>query len=632
MKHVIIGTAGHIDHGKTALIKALTNIETDRLIEEKERGITIDLGFAYFDLPSGKRAGIIDVPGHEKFIKNMLAGVSGIDIVLLVVAADEGMMPQTYEHLNILSLLDIKKGIIVISKKDIVHEDWLQLVIDEISAEVKGTFLEKAPIIPVSSKSGEGLKELIHAIDLLTQSTPYNRDIEAPFRLPIDRVFIISGFGTVVTGTLISGSIKLNDEGEIVPKGYSARVRSLQVHGINVNEAFAGQRVAINLVGVKPKDIKRGDVFTKKGSIKPVKFLDGQLFLLKNAPKSLKNLSKIRFYTGTKEVICCCTLLDKKIINPGEEAFVQFQLDEEIAVLEGDRYVLRSYSPIITIGGGKILKLSSKKVKPFNKEIHKELILRYKGDSEELLNWAVKENSKDFPTKIELISIYGKNDFDEVFNKLIKQNKIAMLKTGQKEIILHKEFIDNMEKKIIGLLENYHKKFPLKKGVHKEELREKLKLPLQGFQLLLKMFQDNGTIRDNDGLISIKDFKIMYSPEQENIKSYIIEQYLKGGFEPPVIDDLIKKSKFDSAEILDVYNSMIDTNILIKIEEGIVFHRDYYIKAKEILINNLKAKGKITLGEYRNLLNTTRKIALPLLEHFDQIKLTQRNGDIRILR
>lgn len=631
MKHVIIGTAGHIDHGKTALIKALTSIETDRLLEEKERGISIDLGFAYFDLPSGRRAGVIDVPGHEKFVKNMLAGVSGIDIVLLVVAADEGMMPQTYEHLNILSLLDIKKGIVVISKKDLVDEDWLQLIIEEISDKVRGTFLEKAPIIPVSSKSGEGLKELTYAIDLLTESTPY-KDIKLPFRLPIDRIFIISGFGTVVTGTLISGSIKLNDEGEIAPKGYSARARSIQVHGTNVNEAFAGQRVAINLVGVKPNDIKRGDVFTQKRLIMPVKFLDCRLSLLKDATKPLKNLNRVRLYTGTKEVICRCTLLDKKVLNPGEEAYVQFRLEEQIAAFEGDRYVLRSYSPIITIGGGKILKASSKKGKPFNTELLEELILRYKGDPEELLNRVIREKSRNFPAERELFVIYGNSDFDEVFNRLIKQNKIIKLKMGQREVILHKDFIDNMENKIIDLLENHHKRFPLKKGVNKEELRDKLKLPIQGFQLLLNILQDNGSIKENDGLLSIKDFKIKYSLNQENIKNYIQDQYLKGGFEPPKINDLIKKSKFVPDELLSIYNSMIDMNILVKIEDEIVFHRDYYVKAKEILINNINTKGKMTLGEYRDLLKTTRKFALPLLEHFDHIKVTRRIDDIRVLR
>ncbi|NPV42876.1 MAG: selenocysteine-specific translation elongation factor [Firmicutes bacterium] len=631
MKHIIIGTAGHIDHGKTALIKSLTQIETDRLKEEKERGISIDLGFAYFDLPSGRRAGIIDVPGHERFIKNMLAGVSGIDLVLLVVAADEGMMPQTFEHLNILSFLNIKKGVIVVTKKDLVDDDWLQLVTQDIHEEVKGTFLEGSPVIPVSSKTGEGLQELVEVIDAMTEAIE-PKDVSLPFRMPIDRVFTISGFGTIVTGTLISGRIRVNDEGEVMPQGYISRVRSLQVHGTDVNEALAGQRVAINLVGIKIDEIHRGDVFAQKGLLRNTEFLDCSLTLLKGITKPLKNLERVRLHIGAKEVICRCVLLDKKELNPGEKAFVQFRLEEPVAALPGDRYVLRTYSPLTTIGGGEVLKVSTKREKAFNKKIINELLLREKGTSEELLSYIIMEKSPDFPVEGELFNLYGRRDFKATLERLIINCIVIKARINQKDVFLHKDFLNRVENKIIEILREFHKKFPLKRGISKEELREKLKLPSQGFQLLLDKYEKKGTIKSKEGIIALKDFQVSYSPEQEKLKVYIEDLYLKGGFTPPGIEELFNSINSSKEEIASIYNSMIEMGLLIKVREDIVFHSEYYSKAKELLLKYLKEKGKINLGEFRDLLKTTRKFALPLLEHFDDIRLTRRVDDERVLR
>ncbi|WP_305781724.1 selenocysteine-specific translation elongation factor [Caloramator sp. E03] len=356
MQHIVIGTAGHIDHGKTTLIKALTGRDTDTLKEEKERGISINLGFTYFDLPSGKRAGIVDVPGHEKFIKNMLAGVGGIDVVLLVIAADEGVMPQTVEHVNILELLDIKRGIVVLTKKDLVDDEWIKMITEDIKKFLNSTFLKDAPIIPVSSVTGFGLDLLTKTIDDMTEKVE-ERDTVTDFRLPIDRVFTISGFGTVVTGTLISGVIKEGDSCEIYTKGIKTKIRSIQVHENPVKEAFAGQRVAVNLASIKTDEVERGDVVSKIGAMENSLILDCRLKYLKDAPKSLKNRDRIRIYHGTSEILGRVIILDKEIVNPGDTALIQIRLEKSIAARRGDKYVIRSYSPMHTIGGEPYLNL-----------------------------------------------------------------------------------------------------------------------------------------------------------------------------------------------------------------------------------------------------------------------------------
>ena len=343
MKHIIIGTAGHIDHGKTTLIRALTGRNTDRLKEEQKRGISIELGFTYFDLPSGKRAGIIDVPGHEKFIKNMLAGVMGIDIVLLVVAADEGVMPQTSEHLAILDLLGIDKGFIVLTKADLVEEEWLELVKEEVKEEVKGTFLEDSPIISVSSIRKTGIEEVTKLIDELTLEVE-DREIDDMPRLPVDRVFTIAGFGTVITGTLLSGKLNTGDEIQVFPGNKLGRIRSLQVHDEDTPTAYAGQRVAINIAGLKKEDIDRGDVVAPINSMKETLMLDVKVKLIKDINRTIDNRTRIRLYIGTKEVLCRIIILDKDVLNPGEESYAQLRLEEEIVAKRGDRFIIRFFS------------------------------------------------------------------------------------------------------------------------------------------------------------------------------------------------------------------------------------------------------------------------------------------------
>ena len=447
MKHIILGTAGHIDHGKTTLIKALTGKDTDRLKEEKDRGISIELGFTYFDLPSGKRAGIVDVPGHERFIKNMLAGASGIDLVMLVVAADEGVMPQTKEHLSILSLLHIKKGIIILTKKDLVDEEWLEIVIEQIQEDVSGTFLENAKIIPVSSVTGDGINHLIDEIDSLTDVVEA-KHLDKPFRLPVDRVFSIAGFGTIVTGTLISGIINEGEKIMIYPRKIESRVRSIQVHDYKVKQAEAGQRVAINIAGIKTDEINRGDIIAFPNSMESSLMFDARLELLKNAERGINNRDRLRIYHGSAEVFGRVVLLDREELKPGENAFVQMRLEEEIACQKDDRFVIRFFSPMITIGGGVVLDPNPPKRKRFKEDVIEELTIKEKGSVDEVVEQNILKISSLYPN-IETIAKSSGNiniqQCREILRQLEENNRIKSFSSNEGAFYLHIEYLKTIK-------------------------------------------------------------------------------------------------------------------------------------------------------------------------------------------
>ncbi|MGE5840291.1 MAG: selenocysteine-specific translation elongation factor [Deltaproteobacteria bacterium] len=383
MKQIILGTAGHIDHGKTSLVKAMTGIDTDRLKEEKERGITIELGFAHLELPSGQILGIVDVPGHEKFVKHMVAGATGVDLVALVIAADEGVMPQTREHLEICQLLKVKKGLVVLTKIDMVDQEWLDLVKEDVSNFLSETFLAGAPIAPVSSVTGQGIKELVAMLDSMVKEIP-ERETSGFFRLPVDRVFTMKGFGTVVTGTTISGLVRTGDEITVYPQGLVARIRGIQVHGREVEEVSAGLRTAINLQGVEKEQIERGNVVATKDSLRPTRMADVVLHHLKSSPRKLKNRAKVRFHTGTSEIISTVVLLDRDELNLGDTCFAEIRLEEPVAVLARDRYVLRSYSPVRAIAGGEILNAGPQKKKRFSEAALTELNVLNSGNLSEI--------------------------------------------------------------------------------------------------------------------------------------------------------------------------------------------------------------------------------------------------------
>ncbi|MDM8127885.1 selenocysteine-specific translation elongation factor, partial [Paraclostridium benzoelyticum] len=520
MKNVIIGTAGHIDHGKTTLIKALTGRETDTLAEEKKRGISINLGFTYFDLPSNKRAGIVDVPGHEKFIKNMLAGASGLDMVLLVVAADEGVMPQTVEHMDILTFLNIKKGMIVLTKSDTVEEDFRELVKEDIREKVKGTFLEDAEIIEVDSISKKGLDELINKIDKMTDEIE-DKDLETPARLNIDRVFSIKGFGTVVTGTLIEGKISIDDDLVIYPKELKTKIRSIQVHGESVETAYAGQRTAINISNVKVEEINRGDVLASPHSLEEAMMLDVRLSIVKHTDAGLKHWDRLRLYHGTREILCRAVPLEVEEIMPGESGLVQLRLEESIVAKKGDKFVVRRYSPMETIGGGIVIDTNPRKHKRFDANVIEALKIKEKGELSDILEAYLKNNSRNYPNIKEIMSYSGESEdnIKKSLEKLIGQEKVICINN----MYMHINQYNTLKEKAESELQAYHKKFRLREGMLKEEVRSKVesKFKTRDFDILLDLFINDELIKVNGNFVSLKKFNVVFNEKQTKIKNEI---------------------------------------------------------------------------------------------------------------
>jgi len=635
LKHIIIGTAGHIDHGKTTLIKALTGKDTDRLKEEKNRGISIELGFTYFDLPSGKRAGIVDVPGHERFIKNMLAGAGGIDLVLLVVAADEGVMPQTVEHLNILSLLRIKKGIIALTKTDLVEEEWLEMVIEQIKDDIKGTFLENSKIFPVSSKTKYGFDDLIEEIEMQAEEIE-GKDLNKPFRLPIDRVFSISGFGTIITGTLISGTINEGDKIMIYPDGKEARIRSIQVHDMKTNLAEAGQRVAVNIAGLKVDEIKRGDVIALPDSMESSLMFDAKLELLKTAERGINNRDRLRIYHGSAEIFGRVVLLDRDELRPGEEAFVQMRLEEEIACQKDDYFIIRFFSPMVTIGGGIILEPNPPKRKRFKDEVIEELTIKDRGDPVKIVEQYILKASSTYPD-IKTIAKQSGNitveQCDGILKNLEENIIIKSFKISGEPIYLHIDYINMLKEKAGTVLIKYHEDNPLKTGMPKEELKTKImgNIGQKISDSLFDYLQTERIIKLLGKSISLWDFKVTLTKEQEEIKDLIMNEYNSMKYNPPRYDEIRTKLKYSEKSITQVYDMLIDSGELIRIDQDIVFSKPAYEDSVEILKSYCEINKSIQLGEFRDLLETSRKYAIALLDYFDQQKITKRIEDKRIL-
>jgi len=634
MKHIVIGTAGHIDHGKTTLIKALTGRETDTLREEKERGISINLGFTFFDLPSGRRAGIIDVPGHEKFVKNMLAGVSSIDIVLLVIAADEGVMPQTREHFEILQLLNVKKGIIVLTKSDLVDEEWLSMVKEEVIDEFKGTFLENAPIHAVSSKTKLGMEDLIKDIDILTGEID-TKDVGGHFRLPVDRVFSISGFGTVVTGTVISGMVEEGQWIEVYPSKIKAKVRGVQVHDSPVKIAEAGQRCAINISNIKTTDVKRGDVISTEDIMEPTLMVDCRLYYLKSAPKPLENRQRVRLYHGTSEILCRVVIIDKEEVKPGEEAYVQLRLEKPLTAQRNDRYVIRNYSPMFTIGGGAIIEPLAQKSKRFDLSYIEELKIKESGSTFSIVENTVKNLSGEFPKASDILKAMGKNeeDLEGKLDYLANEGKIIKLVSLDKPVYVHLDFINKKLEVIIETLEKYHKENPLRWGISKEEIKNKVfgkGLKQKIYDELLIILEKRHRINIHGKFISLYGFEINYSKEQNSIKENIIKEFSLNEFSPPKYSDLEAKEK-DDKNLKMVFESLLDEGVIIRVAEDCFFVKSSYDKCRDMIEKYINENQSITVAQLRDILDTSRKYAMALIEHFDAIKFTKRIDDKRVL-
>ena len=623
MANIIIGTAGHIDHGKTTLIKALTGISTDTTQEERDRGMSINLGFAYFDLPSGRRVGIIDVPGHERFIKNMLAGAQGINLILLVIDANEGVMPQTREHVNILNLLGIENFIVVLTKADTVEEELLDLMEEDIRDQFKGTPIETASIVRVDSISGRGLPELVNNIDRLADRVkPMN--ITAEPRLNIDRIFTVKGFGTVITGTLLEGTIRNDQDLVIYPKELPVKVRNIQVHEKNVGLAQAGQRTALNLAGVKVTDINRGDILTTPGNLTKSFIADAKIKVLSDYSHPLRLWDRVRVYLGTDEVMARVVPLGQEEILNGEEGFVQLRMEKEIAAKPGDRLILRAYSPMVTLGGGQILDPSTGKHGRFDEAIIHGLELRGKNDldaviSDFLMNWSEPLVTE----KVILDNVQGEKDV--VLAKLADMKaQGAVIELGQSYIGADR--LEEMRKEFLRILGDFHQKAPLKAGMPREELKSRIKYVAKGkqYDLIVEKLVAEGTILVFGSMAKAPNFSVAYTKDQQKIRDQIEKELLAGGWSPKPMKELCPDKK-----CLAVLDSMDDC--LIRLDSDIVMHREYYEKAKALMLAHAKANGSISLAEFRDMLSTSRKYAVALLDFYDKLGITLRQEDVRVL-
>ena len=634
MRHVVLGTAGHVDHGKTALIKALTGTDTDRLKEEKERGITIELGFASLKLPSGQTLGVVDVPGHEKFIKHMVSGAAGIDLVMMIIAADEGIMPQTKEHLNICSLLGIRTGLVALTKIDMVENDWLELVKTEIQDFLKGTFLEGVPVIPVSALKQKGIDELTAALDTVVQNIPKKNDCGI-FRLPVDRVFTMKGFGTVVTGTLISDSISVGEDVLILPEEINTRIRGIQVHNQPTQEATAGQRTAINLQGIEKESLQRGDVLARYGTIVPSIRLDVYIDYLKNNAKSLKNRTLTRLHTGTSEIIARVILIEKDELAPGEKGFAQLILEKKDVVVTGDRFVLRSYSPITTIGGGLIIDPLPPKHKRLNKKVIEELATLLNGTLPKKIEVILERAGFAGTNLRHLVFRLGTNakNIKEALQSILSQ-KSALITDKEETNIISASFYEKLAQSAAEIISQYQKKNPLREGISKEELKASLGRDISPklFFMLLQNLADQKKIEVDKETVRLFGHKVTLADDLNSIRQAILKIYNEAGLTPPSFKDVINNFQDKKTEAQNIIKLLLKDGSLIKINEELIFTRE----ALDNLRKNYKAllvkEGKATPVSFKELTGLSRKYIIPLMEYFDTDKLTMRVGDHRILR
>ena len=628
MKNIIVGTAGHIDHGKTTLIKALTGRNTDRWEEEQRRGITIDLGFTYFDLKNGDRVGIIDVPGHEKFINNMVAGVVGMDLVLLVVAADEGIMPQTREHMDILGLLGIKKSILVINKCDLVDEEWLELVEEEIQEELEGTFLEGAPVVKVSAATGQGLDELTDTIQQLMSDEVVAKDTQTIPRLPIDRAFTLSGFGTIITGTLISGTITREDVLEMYPIGKECKIRNIQVHGQNQDKCYAGQRVAINLSNVKKKEIRRGCVLAPKNSMKNTDLLDVKLKVLEDSMRILTNHERLHLYTGTSEILCRAVLLDKEQIGPGEEGLVQLRLEEEIAVKRGDRFVVRFYSPMETIGGGIVLEPNPVRKKRFDAQAIEEL-KKKSGSLGDVMELQIKEHGDTMITLAELAKVmaHSVDELKEYLEELEESGTIFVFPMKKDTYLWHRDSEFAVRQKIEETLQKYHSEHPYRYGMKKAEIHNTFlkKIKPNIFDAYIERMTGENVYGRREEYLSLPGYEVPKDAMYLQTEKLIEDTFEKAGY------DFVRFSEIDFGKIPrqtaeDVVLMMIDEGKVLRINEEMFTMKHLMDEAKEKIQNHLKEENLITIAQVRDMFSTSRKSAKPILEYMDSIKVTKKTG------
>jgi len=631
MKHVVVGTAGHIDHGKTSLVKALTGTDTDRLPEEKARGITIDLGFAFLEEPDGLVIEIVDVPGHERFVKNMLAGVGGIDLALLVIAADEGIMPQTREHLAICQLLRIKSGMVALTKADLAEPDWIELVRDDVANLVRSTFLSGCPIVPVSVKTGAGLGDLRRALADLARAVPA-KATDQTARLPIDRVFTVKGFGTVVTGTLTAGTVAVDDKVEVYPRGVQSKVRGLQVHGKAVERSAAGQRTAVNLQAVERAAIERGDVLAPPGSLVPTLLADATLELLPDAPRPLKARDRVRFHVGTQEVMARVLLVDRAGLEPGQVSYGRFRLEAPVVALPGDRFVIRSYSPIVTIGGGTLLDIAPPRFKRKAPALLAHLALLETGAPTEVLEEHLKQAGPAGARAADLRArtAFGPERLKTLLQELVQAGAIVAV---DREWYLHREANERLRSQTLALLGAFHAENPLRTGISREELRSRAgNAQERVFAQLLASLEAEGLVRSEKDQVRLTSHEIRLSAEQERIVKGLEADFLKAAAAPPSPEEALARLGVRGTEKHELFHLLVSDRRLLRVKESLYFHAEALRAIQDRIVAHLREKKDIGPGDVKELLGISRKYAIPLMEYFDAQRVTVRQGERRVLR
>ncbi len=634
MKHLILGTAGHIDHGKTALVKALTGIDTDRLKEEKARGITIELGFAHLELAGGIRFGIVDVPGHEKFVRAMVAGVGGMDLVMLVIAADEGIMPQTREHLDILRLLGVKNGLVALTKSDLVDPDWLALVTEEVREFVAGSFLEQAAICPVSSRSGAGLEELKAELGRLAEAVAEKRR-EGQFRLPVDRVFTMAGFGTIVTGTLLAGEIKVGDELELLPSGREGKVRGIQAHGKKAERGLAGQRLAVNLQGIDLDQARRGDVVVPRGVFHPTRAVDVRLDYLASAPRALKHRATVHLHSATYEVPAQVILLDRDMLQPGESTYAQLRLKEPALLLSGDSYILRAFSPQITVGGGVTLDPFPPRRRRRSSDALQLLEALDTAEHQRTLALIISQSLLSGIALDDLLLRSGlpRKGAETALTALLAAGDVIQM-TRDPRIFLSREALDTLKKGMLAELTTFLAANPLKQGMGKEELKTRLprRSDARFFTPLLSALERDGAVLVDRDIVKPAGQTLSQSMAVDGLGGKIAAFLQEKGIEPPTIREIMERFRCDEKAVRDNLALLVRNGAAVRISSDLFYATAPLDGLREKLVGHLRDKGEITPPEYRELTGLSRKFLIPLLEYFDGEKVSIRVGDKRLLR
>ncbi len=625
----VIGTAGHVDHGKSTLVQALTGINPDRLREEQEREMTIDLGFAWLTLPNGESVGIVDVPGHRDFIENMLAGVGGIDAALFVIAADEGVMPQTREHLAILDLLRIPGGVVALTKIDLIDDpDWLELVQADVSEALQGTVLDGAPIIPVSARTGQGLAELTAALQEVLARTPPRPDRGRP-RLWIDRVFTIGGFGTVVTGTLVDGHLEVGQEVEILPRGLRARIRGLQTHKTRIQRAVPGSRVAINLTGVSKQDLARGDLVTTPGWLRPTTLTDVRLDLLRDAPFPLKHNAFVKFFCGSAETVARVRLLGTETLAPGESGWVQLELDDPLPLVRGDRFIIRIPSPAVTVGGGEVVDPNpGRKHRRFRPEVLARLETLARGTPAEVLLQTLERRGP--LTVRDLIEVSGLGEAaPEALAELFSTGDAVVLdavpEPAPARLVVSRSWWSATTARMRDELAAYHARYPLRSGMSREELRSALRLDPRAYNGLLARAAADGLIVDEAATVRLPEHQVRFTPQQQQAVNDLLARFRAAPYATPSVKEA---AALVGEEVLGVLLARGD---LVQVSPEVLFLRETYEEMVERIRAHIQQQGSITLAQVRDLFQTSRKYAQALLEYLDGVGVTRRVGDERVL-